>query len=379
MVSHNGSPNQSAYVPSLRSVADESGTRRVMRAVVPMIAPSPQRTRVMSTLALMGVMVCVGLLARAVYRAATDALVAPIVLSPESDLVIPSKLNLARLTAERDALQAQMLPTESELNADASAMRRLHALKQLVSRSLEWSDVVTARSRSSSSGDLRTLGEERQLIARDIVDQQKYVKELEASLRAGLIHRADLVRERSELTRMRMAALQLERERRASESQLHQSRLAQDALHPAAGGSVVQTPEMVQQREHYVKIELDILKLDTEMRAKQEQLQHDRAQLDKLDGLIVQVKDRPLFRAIDAEQNVAFVPYTQLSGVKRGSKVYQCHVFGLFYCEYVGHVRELLAGEVTAQDPWGSPARGQYALLTLNQSAAARAKVLHVR
>lgn len=314
---------------------------------------------------------------KAAFRVATDSFVAPIVLSPESDLVLPSKLNLARMQAERDALAGQVEQNEASLRADSSAIHKLRALQHTIASSLAWTDAISAQSRSSSAGDLHTLAEQQSLVARQISEQEAYVRELTQNLQTGLIHRSDLLREKGELSRLRMAALQLKRERRSSASQLHVSQMTQQALHPTE--STIESPEVIQQREHQVKVELDLLRLDTEMRTKQQQVQTARAEIEKLDALILHVKARPVFRAVDAEQNVAFVPYSQMERVRPGAEVLDCELWGLFMCEPVGRVKEVIAGEVVAQDPWGSPARGQYALLALKPGNAAQSKVLHIR
>ena len=75
---------------------------------------------------------------------------------------------------------------------------------------------------------------------------------------------------------------------------------------------------------------------------------------------------------------MAFVPYTQIQGVEAGSTLISC-AWTLFRCRTVGRVAEVLPGEVITQDPWGTMARGQYAILELSDHAAAREKVLRAR
>jgi hypothetical protein len=75
---------------------------------------------------------------------------------------------------------------------------------------------------------------------------------------------------------------------------------------------------------------------------------------------------------------VAFIPYTQIDGVSSGGKVYEC-VLGVFSCTQVGRVTEVLPGEVIVPDPWGSLARGQYAVIELDDQHAAQSKTLRVR
>jgi hypothetical protein len=54
-------------------------------------------------------------------------------------------------------------------------------------------------------------------------------------------------------------------------------------------------------------------------------------------------------------------------------------VWGVFACKPVGTITEIVPGEVILPDPWGNPARGQYAVLDLSNHDAAKSKVLRVR
>jgi hypothetical protein len=132
-------------------------------------------------------------------------------------------------------------------------------------------------------------------------------------------------------------------------------------------------------REQLLRIELELMNLDADLRGKLAELEAAKAQADRLDRLIDQIKSRPLYRAIESKQFLAFVPYTQLEDVTPDAALYECRLWSAFDCVKVGRVLEVLRGEVAAQDPWGSPARGQYAVLELAEPRAATAKVLRVR
>ena len=58
--------------------------------------------------------------------------------------------------------------------------------------------------------------------------------------------------------------------------------------------------------------------------------------------------------------------------------MYEC-VWGMFSCTAVGRVTEVLPGEVIVPDPWGTLARGQYAVIELDDQHAAQSKTLRVR
>jgi hypothetical protein len=97
-----------------------------------------------------------------------------------------------------------------------------------------------------------------------------------------------------------------------------------------------------------------------------------------MDDVFRQLKSRPVYRAIQASTDVAFVPYTQLDGVSAGDLVVSCKWI-LFRCETVGRIAEILPGEVVAPDPWSDVARGQYAILDLSDPSATKEKVLRTR
>ncbi len=135
---------------------------------------------------------------------------------------------------------------------------------------------------------------------------------------------------------------------------------------------------MLAQQDQLVRIKCDTLKLEAERRAKTSERRHIEDELSKIDELLGQLNQRPIFRAIDASTNVVFIPYSQLDGIANGAKIYEC-VAGLFACTAVGQLTELLPGEVIVPDPWGSPARGRYAVIQLDDQHAAQSKTLRVR
>ena len=97
-------------------------------------------------------------------------------------------------------------------------------------------------------------------------------------------------------------------------------------------------PEMLTFEEQLIRIELEIVRLESEQRSKLAQKQAVTERLAKIDELDAQLKSRPIFQAVTRSLDVAFVPYTQLDGVAAGADVYEC-VWGLFWCKPVGSVR----------------------------------------
>ena len=83
---------------------------------------------------------------------------------------------------------------------------------------------------------------------------------------------------------------------------------------------------------------------------------------------------------------LAFVPNTHVAHIKANATLYECRVFSMFACEPVGHVVELLPGEVELPpaeladtQAAGTRARGQYAVMQLTDPRAAEAESLRVR
>lgn len=137
-------------------------------------------------------------------------------------------------------------------------------------------------------------------------------------------------------------------------------------------------PQILLARELSARVEIELVQIAARGRAKRAEKKALSATLEKISALETQLKSRPLFRAVEKNLDAAFVPYSQIENVSKGAKVYQC-VLGLFACKPVGFVAELVPGEVVLPDPWGKPARGQYAVLDLFEHESARAMILRVR
>lgn len=335
--------------------------------------------RVVSLLALAATLAGTAWVGASIYDGMTDAFVAPIILSPTSDVVLQSKLNLGRMQAERSALLVRIEESQDALRTAKLAGERLIELKSWYAKALGFSGSVTAEKQVSAAGALGTLAEERALLTASLAQQTESVTALARDVEAGLMTRADLARAQGELQELRLALLQNQRARLALTSEYRQSALAQRALAKTSVPSRVSTPEMLAQREQLVKLDLELARLEAETRSKTAQLRTDTEHLGKLDELIGELLGRPLFRAIERKHDIAFVPYTQLSGVSKTASVLHCSIWGIFSCKPVGKVLEVLPGEVAMQDPWGTPARGVYAVLALSDTEAAQAKSLRVR
>jgi hypothetical protein len=340
-------------------------------------APSRSpKTRVFALLTLVTFASGVTYLGREGYRALTDSFVAPIILSPDNDLILQNKIKLAELRVERARTEGDIGAIEADVAGCGKAVDRLKQLQSRTENALVWNKKINAAQASAGSADLRALAEQKAVIEAMLQKQAGLAREAQAEMGAGLISSSDFARESQVSDQFKIAALENQRMRIQAQMQMHQVTLGQQALGP--DGHAAPMPEMVAHEDQAVRVELELIKLEAEQRGKLAELKVTREKLATIDELSGQLKARPLFRAVEKSMDIAFVPYTQVEGMREGAYVYDC-VWGVFHCKHVGEVAEIVPGEVLLQDPWGSPARGQYAVLELRNRESAKSKTLRVR
>jgi hypothetical protein len=332
-------------------------------------------TRLFAFGALAGFISAVGWAGHQAYRAATDSFVAPIILSPDSDIVLAQKLKLAELAVERARATGQLEAAELDIAATTKGIERLRMLSSSTSNALAWNKALTSQQAAFGAVERKTLAKQEGTLKTLLDQQQKVTNQAKSNMEAGLISKMDYAREEQALGRWQVALIETERTKVQTDLLLGQVAMSQRSL---AGGSAIATPEQITREEQMVRMELEILKLESEQRARAAEKKVLEEKLAKIDELEGQLKARPIFRAVEQKIEVAFVPYTQLDGAKEGNEVYDC-VWGLFACKPVGSLSELVPGEVILPDPWGNQARGQYIVLDLADHSAARSKTLRVR
>lgn len=336
------------------------------------------KSRLFSFATLCGVVTLMGYGGSGVYRIATDEFVAPCVLSPDSDLVISSKLSMAQLVGERFRATTRREEIEVSVEAADKAIVELEELKASAERGLEFTAAMTAKQSSAGKSDLHALAEQRQGLVGMIAAQEAFVAQVKKDLEAGLAAKADYSRELQSLNQLRVALIENDRSRLVSEVTMNQVALTEKALRTSKTPGSIATPEMLMLQDQLVRVTTDILKLKAERRSAVAEKAHLDEELKMIDQLVGQLKERPTFSAADGDLTVAFVPYTQMEGVEKGAKVYDC-VWGLFACKPVGQVTKLLPGEVILPDPWGTMTRGQYATMEIEDPASAKSRTLRVR
>jgi hypothetical protein len=341
-------------------------------------AKSRRSARLFSLAVLAIVMALLGRGVFAAYHALTDGFVSPIIFSPDSDTVIQNKLSMSRLVSDRDGVNARIEESRLSIAAADSAIRVLRGLKGTSSSRVQWATEVAGGEAARSVADLDALRSEKEVLLAVLERQEGYVKVLERGLAAGLVRKDEVDRARNGLDHARVELLKNEREQHSAARELRVASLARAAL-ASQDGRGLSTPEMVALREEVARTSVELLKAESERRARAAQLRADEEALSHLDELMAQMKKRPVYRAIENSQTVAFVTYEELSRVKAGATVLRCAMWGFFGCRPVGIVAEVLPGEVAMQDSFGALGRGQYAVLDLADPTAAQARSLRVR
>jgi hypothetical protein len=310
------------------------------------------------------------------FRAFTDSFIAPLSLSPTSEIVLSSKLKLDELGRERAQVAADLQRIDTEINTNAQAVRRLRDLQDKFESSVRWFRTMNTHKSRVGAAELNALNAQGQIAKTMLEQQRQLTQKAEVDLSAGLITRMDYAKETQRLAELQRSVIDTERGRMQGQSTMYELQIAEQALEAKQDAPV--GPQLLASQEQLLRVELEIRRLESEMNVKSGLRDAALARFGEVNRLAEQLRARPLFRAVDRKLDLAFVPYTQLDGVVPMAEIYAC-AWGMFFCKSVGRVTELLEGEVTQPDPWGTPARGVYAVLRLTDHTAARAKTLRVR
>jgi len=254
-VAANSQPPGPARVDAATATVEDGGR----------IAPSTARLMSLAVLALVLALLTRG--AAAAYYALTDGFVSPTIFSPDSDAVIQNKLSLSRLLAERDNLLARMDENRASIGAAESAIAVLKELEKTSSADLGWATQIADGQAAQGAADVKTLRSERDVLVATLARQETYLAEMERSLAAGLVHKADVERARNAVDQARVELLKNEREQLSAETQLRVASLARSALTSKAGGRLA-TPEMVSLRQALARVHVDVLKAEAERRGR---------------------------------------------------------------------------------------------------------------
>lgn len=332
-------------------------------------------TRLGALAALSSVAAIIAFAGYSLYACVRDSFVVPTILSPSSEPVVATRLRLGELRVERVRALAEMDSLDADLNGSEKAVTRLRDLERTTGDAFHYTSALTSQKTHENNAELAALLQQKQLLVSMLNTQEQLTGKAQKDVEAGLISRSEFSRQQQALSQTQLALLDNNRATLRGQSALDENNLTQAALTRHAAPK---TPELVHRQEQMIRVELEIVRIDSEKRAKTAQRDALVERVAQIDEMVQQIEERPLFQAMDKDLELAFVPYTQLSGVAAGAGVYSC-VWGLVWCHSVGVVSDLVPGEVVQADPWGSSTRGEYAVLELVDHDAARAKTLRIR
>ncbi len=344
-------------------------------AAIPAPLGSPIATRLGAFVALCGVAAALGYGGYTLYTCLRDSFAVPTILSASSDVVAATTLRLSELRVERVRAVAEIEGIDADLGGAEQALTRLQELKRTSSDAKHWTTRMTSSKATLSTAELEALESQKRVIVDMLAEQRVLTNRAQKDVEAGLISRTDFARQQQALSQVQLALLDNTRAMSRGQSALEESQLAQQAL---AQDSAPQMPELVTRQEQMIRVDLEIVRIEAERRAKKAQREALVERVAQVDEMVMQIEERPLFQAAERDLELAFVPYTQLPGVATGAEVYDC-VWGLVWCQPVGSVSQMVPGEVLQADPWGSQVRGEYVVLDLTNHQAARAKTLRIR
>jgi hypothetical protein len=321
-----------------------------------------------------------------IYLAVTDAWVAPIRLSPDNDRIVALRIERVRQQTERGRLESELIGIDEELKALNLAMTRLSMLSAGYRGARTWSLRVHQQERGALAAESRTLEQQRALLENLHIVHQKLVNRAQSDLAAGIITSTQYEKESLELSQIEVAKKANEREmgkvRAAQRVSEYRGMSLTDSESISNSGSKAsaseRSPEVLKFDEQQIRIELEIGRMQAECRAAESKRRTSLASLESIKKVEEDLRTRPLYRAMTEKTDLAFVPYSQLSGLRSGDLVFRC-TWGVILCEHVGTVKEVVPGEVVTQDPWGELARGQYVVLNMRDNSALNEKVLRVR
>jgi hypothetical protein len=322
-----------------------------------------------------------GWLAIAVVQIFTDSWIAPIQLSPDSDAVLSVNLELTRQRAEIGRVEAEVARFEAEITAIDAGLARLRSIRDRGRAMFEYGAEIRGSEAASLVEQIAHLRDEREIVDRLIERQRTETERARANLTAGLIERRDAEREEQSLDNLLLRRVEIERSLGEAEARRREAREAESEFRAELGVAATEParmPEIVAREEADVRLEVEVLRLEAERRGLVALLDVGRRSLGELHDVMAQIEARPAFRATTEAMSVAFVPYEQLEGVTAGARIIDCEM-GIFLCRDVGSIRDVLAGEIVTQDPWGELARGRYAVLDLTDPVAVEERILRVR
>jgi hypothetical protein len=340
------------------------------------------KTRVFSFVALAGLLGSCGFVGNEGWHIANDSFVAPLILSPDNDLVVDSKLKWAEVEMEKARDLSISEGSDSIIQNSQKVLSDLNDFKQIGIKALAWPTTTTGQQLTTSTDDVAKLDQEHAALSEMIIRQYKLVSQAKANLTAGLIQKPDFEKEQQALDQLNVASMENERSKIEINLLLTQSQLGQSSFYKGKSGNPLPRPELIIEEYQLSLINSQIMQTEAAMQIALAEKDRVTKELASIAILEQEVKSRPLFSAMSKNQDIAFAPYSALRDISVDDHIMDC-IWGVFYCRDVGVMTNIIPGETILPDIFGSgQIRGQFITLDINKinhNKSMQSKTLRIR
>ena len=311
------------------------------------------------------VIVLVGYIVQTAFFYMSDSWVVPSAVSPTDERVVTLSAQLAEQQNSRDRIADELNQAERAIAAQQTFQAEF---AKAIKNDLDGRKAALGRIRALANAAASTRASiKQQNSAYARASRRKMAEEYAA----GLIDRTAMLSGKFQLAQistsnLSLAERQAEFETKAAELEAETKGL--DALIEIEGEetsdeAVALSYEVLRIKQEYEASKLDLAK-SVEARDTL------KAALERQDKIVNALQKSAYLRAVQDGASVAFVPYGNLSNVKKGTSLYACKL-GMIFCYHVGEVLDVLPGEVQFKHPHRDKMlRGQLIELKLDKEDA---------
>jgi len=303
------------------------------------------------------VVVLVGYIATTAFFYVSNSWTVPMAVSPQDEKVVALQAQVAEQMNTRDRLADEINQADRSI---ASQQQFQAEFAKAIKSDLDGQNKALGKIKALASAASATRA---QIRAQSSAYAAASNRRMADEYKAGLIDRNSMLSGKFQVAQISssnlgLAERQAEYETRAAE--LEQNAKSLDALLAnVAGDDTALSYEVLK-----IKQELEASRL--ELAKMVENRNTLKSSLDRQDKLIASLEGSAYLRAIKDKATVTFVPYSNLSEVKQGEKLYACKL-GMIVCFEVGEVMAVLPGEVQFKHPHkDKQLRGQMVEVKLN-------------
>jgi hypothetical protein len=308
------------------------------------------------------VVVLIGYIVSTAFFYMSSSWIVPMAVTTSDEKVVSLQGQLAEQQNQRDRIS-------DELNQAERAIAAQQMFQAEFSKAIKGD----LEGRKSALGRMRQLASAAAGTRAAIQSQNRAYagaarKRMADEYAAGMIDRTAMLNGKFQLAQisgsnLSLAERQAEYETRAAELEATTRSLDSILTNAETTGDTALSYEVLQIKQQYEASRLELAKA-IEMRDTL------KASLARQDTILASLEASAYLRAVKDKATVAFVPYANLSKVKKGSSVYGC-TLTMIFCHHIGEVLEVLPGEVSGRHPHRDKSlRGQLVELKLDDEDA---------